>query len=180
LGSVVRYLDNGLPDPTFGADGRVALPGDNVGHGLAVQGDGRILLAGSVNVATPTAPVNRFALLRLLANGKIDDSFGNSGRVQTQFTDRSDDAFAVALQSDGKIVAAGRSSSKLNSNFAVARYDSAGNPDASFDQDGKLTVDIFGSTDVAENIVIQGDGKIVLGGLAHDTVDGYGVVRVLP
>ncbi|HEY7638818.1 MAG TPA: Calx-beta domain-containing protein [Steroidobacteraceae bacterium] len=180
LGSVVRYLDNGFPDPTFGPDGRVALPGDNVGRGLAVQSDGEIVLAGSVNVGTPTAPLNRFAVMRLLADGRIDTSFGDGGRVQTQFSDRGDDAFGVAVQADGKIVAAGRSSSQLNSNFAVARYDTKGNLDPSFNVDGKLTVDFFGSTDIAENIVIQSNGKIVLGGIARDIFDGYGVARVLP
>jgi uncharacterized delta-60 repeat protein len=178
FGAVVRYQENGLPDPTFGPDGRVGLPGDNVGRGLAVQSDGRIVLAGSISVGTPAA--NRFALLRLLANGTIDDSFGTQGRVQTSFTDRGDDAFAVALQSDGKIVAAGRSSGQLNSNFALARYDSLGNLDTSFNDDGKLTIDFFGFTDIAENVAIQSNGRIVLGGLARDSVDGYGVARVLP
>jgi uncharacterized delta-60 repeat protein len=180
LGAAVRYQENGFPDPTFGPDGRVALPGDNVGRGLAVQSDGKVILAGSVNVGTPLVPLNRFAVMRLLANGQIDASFGNGGRVQTSFTDRGDDALAVALQTDGKIVAAGRSSGQTNSNFAVARYDSLGNPDPSFNQDGKLTIDFFGFTDITENIAIQGNGRIVVGGLARDSVDGYGVARVLP
>jgi uncharacterized delta-60 repeat protein len=180
LGAVVRYLENGFPDPAFAPNGRIALPGDNVGRGLAVQSDGKILLAGSVNVGTPLVPLNRFAVMRLLANGRIDDSFGTQGRVQTQFTDRGDDAFGVAVQADGKIIAAGRSSSQLNSNFAMARYEIDGTLDTSFDQDGKLTVDLFGSTDIAENVAIQSNGKIVLGGIARENVDGYGVVRVLP
>ena len=180
LGAVVRYLENGFPDPAFAPNGRVALPGDNVGRGLAVQSDGKILLAGSVNVGTPLVPLNRFAVMRLLANGTIDDSFGTRGRVQTQFTDRGDDAFGVGVQADDKIVAAGRSSSQLNSNFAIARYESNGAIDTSFDQDGKLTIDFLGSTDIAENVAIQSNGKIVLGGIARDSVDGYGVARVLP
>jgi uncharacterized delta-60 repeat protein len=180
LGAVVRYQENGFVDQTFGAAGRVALPGDNVGRGLAVQSDGRIVLAGSIDVAILPATQNRFALMRLLADGRIDDSFGAGGRVQTAFVDRGDDAFGIAIQSDGKIVAAGRTNGQLNSNFAVARYDSKGDLDPSFSGDGKLTIDFFGSTDIAENVAIQSDGKIVLGGLARDSIDGYGVARVLP
>lgn len=181
LGAVVRYLENGFPDPTFGvANGRVALPGDNVGRGLAVQSDGRIVLAGSVDIGTFPQTTSRFALMRLLADGRIDDSFGDNGRVQTSLTDRGDKAIAVALQADGKIVAAGAANTQGNSNFGVARYLGNGDLDPSFDQDGKLTFDFFNSVDFAENIVIQSNGTIVLGGLARDNIDGYGVARVLP
>ena len=114
------------------------------------------------------------------ANGTVDGSSGNAGRVQTAFTDRGDVALAVALDADGRIVAAGGSNTQINSNFAVARYDLDGTLDESFSQDGKLTIDFFGSTDIAENIAIQSNGRIVLGGLARDNVDGYGVARVLP
>ena len=180
LTAVVRYRENGTLETTFGTGGRVQLAGDNVGRGLAVQAT-----AGSCSRA-PSRPCRSlqrrrsFALMRLLANGTIDDSFGNGGRVQTAFTDRGDEAFAVALQSDGKIVAAGASNTQVNSNFAVARYDEDGDLDTSFSQDGKLTIDFFGFTDVAESIAIQSNGKIVLGGLARNSVDGYGVARVVP
>jgi uncharacterized delta-60 repeat protein len=180
LTAVVRYRENGTLDTTFGSGGRVQLPGDNVGRGLAVQSDGRIVLAGSIETETFPATKLRFALMRLLANGTIDGSFGNGGRVQTSFTDRGDAALGVALQADGKIVAAGASNSQGNADFAVARYDRDGNLDASFSQDGKLTVDFFLLPDVAENIVIQSNGKIVLGGVVTEAFEGYGVARVLP
>ncbi len=180
VGAVVRYRENGTPDPAFGAGGRVALPGDNVGRGLAVQDDDRIVLAGSIDVEQFPLSQNRFALMRLLADGRIDDSFGDGGRVQTAFTDRGDRALGVALQADGKIVAAGASNTEINANFAVARYDRNGDLDTTFSQDGKLTIEFFGSTDIAENIAIQSNGKIVLGGIARDSVDGYGMARVLP
>ena len=176
-GAVVRYLSNGSIDPAFGV---VALPGDNVGRGMAVQSDGKIVLAGSIDVATFPATDKRFALMRLNANGTVDETFGTRGRVQTSITTRGDAALGVALQADGKIVAAGVGSEQLNSNFAVARYDRDGNLDTSFNQDGKLTIDFFGFTDVAENIVIQSNGKIVVGGLALHNFDGYGVARILP
>ena len=180
LTAVVRYRENGTLETTFGSGGRVALPGDDVGRGLAVQADGRIVLAGSVETAVFPATLTRFALMRLLANGTIDDSFGDGGRVQTAFTQRGDAAFGVALQAYGKIVAAGGSNIQVNSNFAVARYESDGDLDTTFTDDGMLTIDFFGFTDVAENVAIQSNGKIVLGGLARNNIDGYGVARVLP
>jgi hypothetical protein len=65
-------------------------------------------------------------------------------------------------------------------NFAVARFNSDGTLDTDFADDGKLTIDFFGFTDIAENVTVQPDGKIVLGGLARDDVDGYGLARVNP
>jgi uncharacterized delta-60 repeat protein len=181
LTAVVRYRENGTLETTFGTGGRVQLPGDNVGRGLAVQSDGRIVLVGSIETLTFPATKKEFALMRLLANGTVDTSFGNAGRVQTAFTDRGDEALAVALDADGNIVAAGFSSGQTNGNFAVARYaGSNGSLDASFSQDGKLTIDFFGFADAAENVAIQSNGKIVLGGVARNNVDGYGVARVVP
>lgn len=178
--AVVRYKENGTLEGTFGSGGRVQLNGDDVGRDLAVQSDGRIVLVGSIETLPFPATKKEFALMRLLANGTVDGSFGTAGRVRTPFTERGDAAFAVTLQGDGKIVAAGASNIQVNSNFAIARYDSGGALDASFNSDGKLTIDFFGFTDVAENIAIQSNGKIVLGGLARNSVDGYGVVRVVP
>jgi uncharacterized delta-60 repeat protein len=180
LTAVVRYKENGTLEGTFGTGGRVQLPGDNVGRGLAVQSDGRIVLVGSIETALFPATQKQFALMRLLANGTIDGSFGTAGRVQTSFTGRGDEALAVALDADGKIVAAGVSNSQLNANFAVARYELDGDLDTTFSQDGMLTIDFFGFGDVAENVAIQSNGKIVLGGLARNNVDGYGVARVVP
>lgn len=86
----------------------------------------------------------------------------------------------MALQADGKIVAAGAANAQGNSNFGVARYLANGDLDTSFLGTGTLTIDFFSLTDIAENIAIQSNGKIVVGGLARNSADGYGVARVLP
>lgn len=82
---------------------------------------------------------------------------------------------------NGKIVVAGRSSN-INVDFALARFNPNGTLDTGFGGNGggKLTFDFFGSTDIAESVAVQPDGKIVLGGLARDNVDGYGVARINP
>lgn len=118
--------------------------------------------------------------MRLRADGTPDGTFGVNGQVITQISTLGDEALAVALQADDKIIVAGRSRSQVNSNFAVTRYDSAGVLDPSFATGGKLEIDFFGFTDIAESVVVDSQGKIVLGGLARNNVDGYGVARVTP
>ena len=174
---VARYLANGGLDASFGVGGKVTLSGALVGEGLARQSDGKFVLVGSFVVGT----VSQFAVRRLNANGSPDATFGTAGSVSTDFSGRGDIANAVAIQPDGKIVVAGKSSIAVNSNAAVARYTSSGALDTAFGNGfGILTVDFFGSTDIAESVVLQTDGKIVLGGLARNFVDGYGLARVNP
>ena len=94
---------------------------DSVGNGLAVQSDGKLVLAGRRNVAAPPALLNQFAVMRLNSNGSPDGTFGSQGRVSTPISNLGDEALAVALQADGRIVAAGVSNSQVNSNFALTR-----------------------------------------------------------
>ena len=176
--AVVRLDAGGDPDATFGTAGTLIMLNTRVGEGVAVQNDGRIVLVGDIESATPATP--KFATMRLNVNGTPDASFGTDGRVITAVTTRGDQAKAVALQADGKIVVAGRSNNQANPNFAAIRYNANGTPDASFGTASLITVDFFGFTDVAENVAIAPDGKIVLSGLARDNVDGYGLARVNP
>lgn len=123
---------------------------------------------------------SQFSLQRLNADGSTDASFGTGGTVNTAITTLGDAVNALALQADGKIIAAGRSSITTNSNFALARYQANGALDTSFADGGRSTVDFFSASDSAESALIQPDGKIVLGGVARDTVDGYGLARFVP
>jgi uncharacterized delta-60 repeat protein len=175
---VARYLPNGALDTTFGTGGKVILD-ERVGEGLARQSDGRIVLVGSVETALSPATRTLFRVMRLNENGGVDSSFGTAGKVSTALSERGDVARAVALR-DGKIVVAGISSTQVNPNFAVARYNGDGSLDTTFNTDGLLTIDFFGFNDAAESVAIQSNGRIVLGGLARDNVDGYGVARVVP
>ena len=148
-----------------------------LGEALALQGDGKILVAGNAPVGGSTG----FALMRLGANGSPDNGFGTAGLATTAFTTLDDLGGAIAVQADGRILVAGRSSNQSNSDFAVARYATNGTLDSSFGIGGKLTIDFFGSFDGAENVVVQPDGKIVLGGFARNVRrTGYGLARVLP
>jgi uncharacterized delta-60 repeat protein len=175
---VVRYNANGTLDTSFGSGGKLTLAGVEVGEGLVRQSDGKLVLAGGVTTATVPATA-RFVLMRLNADGAIDTSFGNAGTVDTAFTE-SALANGVALQADGKIVAVGTRAFSANPNFIVARYNANGSVDATFGSDGNLSIDFFGFTDAGENVLVQPDGKIVVGGLARGNVDGYGVARINP
>jgi uncharacterized delta-60 repeat protein len=175
--AVARYDATGKLDPSFGSGGKVLLAaGPLLGRGLTLQSDGKLLLAGRV---VNGSNINEFALTRLRSDGSTDTSFGNAGLVTTSITGLGDQALAVALQGDGRILAAGIGNA-INNNFALARYAADGSVDTSFASGGKLIVDFFGFSDIAENLVVQPDGKIVVGGLARNNVDGYGLARINP
>jgi uncharacterized delta-60 repeat protein len=113
------------------------------------------------------------------AAGDLDPSFGSGGLVTTDFGGRGDFDLAVALQPDGKIVAAGNSSALgvFSVSFALARYNSDGTPDASFGTGGTVLTSFGGRLSAASDVVVQPDGKVVAVGLA----DGdFGVARYNP
>jgi uncharacterized delta-60 repeat protein len=113
--------------------------------------------------------------------GALDPTFGTAGITTTAFTTQGDQANAVALQADGKIVVAGRTALFGTSDFAIARYTADGTLDSSFGSGGKATVDFLSGNDGAQAVVVQPDGKIVAGGFARNGNSvGVGLVRVVP
>jgi len=165
LFALARYNSDGSLDAGFGTGGKVAT---NFGNGaganaIAIQSDGKIVIGGGAFLGNSTQ--NDFALVRYNTNGALDTSFGASGKVTTDFFARDDQVNAIAIQGDGKIVAAGVASpALLLSVFALARYDGSGSLDPSFDTDGKVTADLFGLAAGANAVAIQSDGKIVAAG----------------
>jgi uncharacterized delta-60 repeat protein len=111
-----------------------------------------------------------FAKRGYAATGDLDPTFGMGGIVTTDFSNSFDSANAVALQSDGKIVAAGTtitgSPSVFTQDFAVARYNTNGSLDTGFGAGGKVTTDFSGDVDAANAVALQSDGKIVVSGFA--------------
>ncbi|HEY7641257.1 MAG TPA: Calx-beta domain-containing protein [Steroidobacteraceae bacterium] len=177
--SVARYDASGALDPSFNSGGKLVLAGAHVGRGLALQSDGRLVLAGSMPVTNVPDDFTHFAVIRLNADGTFDSSFGSGGTATTSITGRTDVAHAVTIQADGKIVVAGEGN-LVNPNFALVRFDRNGALDTSFAVNGKLQVDFAGLEDGAENVALQSDGKIVAGGLATARTAGYGLIRVIP
>jgi len=175
--SIARYTASGQLDASFAGGGKLIIGGAYVGEGLALYGDGRLVLVGSSPVLNVQNDVSHFAALRLNADGTFDDSFGDSGIATTSITGLTDVAHAVVVQPDGKVVVAGEGN-LINPNFTVVRYDRNGDVDTTFAVDGKLVVDFAGLADRAENVGLQSDGKIIAGGLATARTAGYGVIRV--
>jgi uncharacterized delta-60 repeat protein len=164
---VVRYNSDGSLDPTFGDGGKVLTDVNSSGdmaEALAIQPDGRIVVAGSSYV--PGDSFSSFAVVRYNTDGTLDTSFGSGGKVATNFgQDSSCGARSVAVQSDGKVVAAGRCLGSQSSGAALARYNSDGTLDLSFGTNGRvITTFGVGGFGVINSVALQGDGRIVAAG----------------
>jgi len=163
--ALARLDSSGVLDTTFGTAGKVttdfAGTADYV-NAMALQSDGKIVVAGQSDSGATTKV--DFALARYDADGRLDTSFGTSGKATTDFLAGSDVAQAVAIQGDGKIIAVGRAFNGTNNDFAMARYDSDGTLDAGCGGNGKVLRDFAGTHDEASAVAIQSDGKIVVGG----------------
>ncbi|MDQ6631954.1 MAG: hypothetical protein M3Y82_09380 [Verrucomicrobiota bacterium] len=157
--AVSRYNTDGSLDISFGILGKITAEVSTNGSAataVAIQPDGKIVVAGSAN--------EDFMVLRYLTNGLPDNSFDGDGRVTTPIGSANDSATAVTLQADGKIVLAGYSYNGMNNDFAVARYNTNGSLDISFGSGGKAITAIASGEDEATDVKIQADGKIVVAG----------------
>ena len=146
-------------DTTFGTGGKVITPIGGVSAsagGVLVQQDGKIVVTGS----SRNSNNNDITLVRYNANGSLDTSFGNAGKVTTDVSGDDDGGISIALQSNGKIVVTGYSFN----NCVLLRYNSNGSLDSSFGSGGKV-ITAFGSlNDAGMSVVLQGDGRIVVAG----------------
>jgi len=157
---------SGDVDPTFGGDGIVRTdlsPNEDDGYTIAVQPDGKIVVAGERGIGGPNP---RVAVVRYETDGSLDTSFGGGdGNVSIDFTRHDDFAYAIRIQSDGKIVLAGAAAySSRNSRFALARLTSNGSLDPTFGGDGTVVTDVTPSYDWANGMALQANGKIVVVG----------------
>jgi uncharacterized delta-60 repeat protein len=176
--AIARYNTNGKLDTSFGGDGKVTTDltaGNDFFNTVVVQADGKILAAG---LGTPSGSRARFALARYNEDGTLDTSFSTDGKVLTNFTRWQDSVQNLALQADGKIVAAGiAGAGGSNARFALARYNPGGTLDTSFSGDGKLTTDFTSKYDAAYDVVLQADGKIVAAGEAPGSGGRFALAR---
>jgi uncharacterized delta-60 repeat protein len=167
--ALARYTLRGKLDPSFGSGGKVLTAfgsrGYSLASALAIERDGKLVAAGQSRV---TVLSDDFAIGRYGALGRLDSSFGRGGKVLTDFGSRkriSGWARALAIQADGKIVAAGLSGvlRVCCLRFALSRYTARGKLDPTFGRGGKVVTQL-GSEGSAEAVAIQRDGKIVVAG----------------
>ena len=162
--ALVRYLPNGLIDPSFGEGGKVIVDAGSMQESiraLAIQPDGAIVAAGRTNGEKRGDVV----LGRFLTNGAVDPTFGNvknkPGLAIDDLGTAEEGLTAVALAPDGTIVAGGVAAPRPNGDLAVFRYDRSGKLDRTFGHDGYATADFGQRDDRLRGLALQPDGKAV-------------------
>jgi uncharacterized delta-60 repeat protein len=173
-----------LLDSSFGTGGSVLVdiggpgPFEDEPFWMVSQPDGKLLTAGKgYNRGTGNFD---FTLIRYDKDGTLDPTFGWGGIVLTDFLQFYDEGLSVALQTDGKIVVAGRANRPNGqADFAIVRYNQNGSLDTSFGWGGRVMTEFFGGVDIALAIVVQQDGKLVVAGFATRVATGadFAMVR---
>jgi uncharacterized delta-60 repeat protein len=175
--AIARYNSDGTLDATFNTTGkRVLAIGTNAVINAVVESGNVITVGGTSQQGTNFD----FSLARFTSTGTLDATFGTGGIVTTSINGTSDDGInSIALQTDSKIVAAGNTTSGGVSQFALARYTTAGTLDAGFGVGGIVTTAIGTTDDAANAVAIQNTtGKIVAAGSSFNGVDyDFAIVR---
>ncbi|HEU4388442.1 MAG TPA: delta-60 repeat domain-containing protein [Blastocatellia bacterium] len=237
--ALMQFNSDGTIDTTFGTSGHVTADFSglsfgnalDLGEAVAVQQDGKIVVAGE----STWIGQRDFALVRYTADGRLDESFGNRGKVLTDFAGDADGGGDLVIQPDGKIVVVGYGrtngfphvalvrytgaglldttfgggkvvldigrfsfgsdlallpngqilvvgyvSFDTREDFVLARYDADGTLDRSFGSNGIVTTDMFGGNDRARAVIVQPDGRIIVGGNAGSTTGmglDFGIAR---
>ncbi|MBY4677661.1 DUF4347 domain-containing protein [Marinobacterium arenosum] len=175
--ALVRYNSDGNLDTDFGSNGKLTTnfaSYDDKGYSIAVQDDGKILVAGSADNSSN----KDFALVRYDSNGSLDTDFGSNGKVTTDIASDDDIGYSVTVQPDGKILLAGSAKNGSNDDFALVRYNSDGSLDSDFGNGGKLTTDFAADDDYGYSVTVQSDGKILVSGYAYNgSNDDFALVR---
>ncbi len=175
---LLRYNSDGTLDDSFGVNGVVTYGnGIAFGNALAMQEDGKIVATGFESNGSN----GDVLLLRFNGNGTLDTAFGTNGVVRYNGAANGDDeGNTVTIQADGKILVAGYTWNGFSNydDLLVLRYNSDGTPDTAFGTNGAVTYNsTSNSTDSAESIAVQTDGKIIIAG--YSTVVGGPSLLVL-
>jgi len=209
--ALARYLSDGMPDTTFGTDGKVVTSFDyRQANALAaaIQADEKVVIAGVVDYSILGLPTSGYivpssghvALARYDPDGSLDATFGANGKATADLEYHTDDSLSdvVAVQADGKIVAAVAWSGPLDQDFGLVRYNPDGTLDGSFGNAGQVTTDLSWdfppagcqdyrgpgvTVDTPRALAVQPDGKIVVAGKStcNDTGESaFALVRYNP
>jgi uncharacterized delta-60 repeat protein len=176
--ALVRYQADGSLDYTFGNAGKAVtavMEGSDFGKSIAIQNDGKILLAGY----SSNGQNADFTIVRYHHNGILDLSFGKNGITITDIGNFNDYAKSIALQTDGKIVVSGQTFNGNDYDFATIRYTADGSLDRSFANNGIAITDL-GSNDNSETLAIDFFGNILIAGYSFiDSNKDFAMLRYL-
>lgn len=174
--TAVRFTAGGILDASFDGDGIVTTPigsSHALAWALVAQLDGRLVAAGEARTRTLFDDAYDFALVRYDVDGGLDASFGAAGIVTTGVGGSFDTAFALAVQPDGAIVAAGSREVGGLTDFALGRFRADGTADPTFGDGGVTALSHDSYWDEIRGVVVQPDGRIVVAGVAG-TADVFG------
>jgi len=180
VGVLTASADPGDLDPGFAGDGvATTVIGDAAeGRAVAVQADGRLLVAGSAEVGGDLD----VAVARYTTAGTLDPTWGGDGLVTVDVGGEDDLVYGLLVQSDGKVVAVGASATDpmgLSFDFLAVRLTSSGALDLTFGGTGWVTVGIGPSSDYAQSAVATPSNQLVLAGYASNGTDwDVGVARL--
>ena len=163
--ALARYKTGGALDGSFGTGGLVTTAvgaSHDFALALARQDDDKVVAAGYTTGADPDD--FDFAVVRYNDDGSLDTDFGTGGIVVTAIGLHEDIAYALLIQPDGKILAAGFSNNDLDFDFALVRYNDDGSLDTSFGTGGIVTTPIGGGDDVIRSVALDSGGRIVVAG----------------
>jgi uncharacterized delta-60 repeat protein len=180
--ALARFNRSGSLDQSFGTGGevRTSFGADaTIGWSVAVH-RGKIVVAGERYDPVQGRDVG-FAVARYDSHGNLDPSFGAGGRATTVF-EGGGAAYALAIQPDGRIVAAGTSGrGEVAGQFALVRYRPDGELDSSFGSDGRVATEFSSIDDYVTGLALQPDGKIVAGGASNlDGLYTFALARYEP
>ncbi|HEX3356984.1 MAG TPA: DNRLRE domain-containing protein [Tepidisphaeraceae bacterium] len=177
VGFVARLVPGGALDTSFNKQGYTLQVTDGNVYAVAIQHDGKIIAAGSVDAGILSIPiVTKLMAFRLNSTGSVDSSFGDGGRTIISNGDENQEFNAIAIDYNGtggsnsdfgKIILAGSSlqGTSSKSRMVVARLNSNGKSDNSFAGDGRFALQFPGHNESEANgVIVQPGGKIVIGG----------------
>ncbi|WP_138476390.1 T9SS type A sorting domain-containing protein [Dyadobacter bucti] len=177
---VSRLNEDGGLDSSFGANGTTIadVGAESTAHAITIQSNGRILISGKTKAVF--GGYEDFALVRFNSDGSFDNTFGSKGIVLVSFDTTSDIAMSLVVQPDNKILALGYTAVQAGTtlDFALVRFNSDGQHDVTFGNNGRVITDIAGNWDFGTAVALQKDGKIVVGGYSRNGSDyNFALVR---
>lgn len=168
--AAARINADGTLDNSFGNNGKVFFNfgvDQDFATAVAIQSDGKIVLGGHTYITSNPRLSYDFAVVRLNTNGDFDTTYGDNGVATAQIVNEANYTNGMIIQEDDKIVLAGRTVKLFDYDLAMLRFDTEGNLDTTFGNDGKVSTDVDGREDHGYAIALQPDNKIILTGYSY-------------